>query len=71
MLTKPGTEEGHLQKAFCSVKEPCTDGMLPLEERIVATTLQEGEVWIALLYITPPVEIQGQSMAGAARGVDL
>lgn len=45
--------------------------MLSFEERVVTTTLQEWKTWIALLHMTPPVEIQGQNVAGAAQGVDL
>lgn len=69
MLAKTGTEEG--PPAFCSKKQPCTDGMLSLEERVVTMTLQEWKIWITLLQVTPFVEIQGQSVAGAAHDVDL
>lgn len=69
MLAKPGTEEG--PPAFYSMKEPCTDWMLSFEERVVTMTLQEWKIWITLLHMTPPVEIQGQRVAGPAHGVDL
>lgn len=69
MLAKPGTEER--PPAFCSMKQPCTDGMLSFEERAVTMTLQEWKIWNTLLHMIPPVEIQGQSMAEIAQGVDL
>lgn len=69
MLAKPGTEEG--PPAFCSMKQPCTDGMVSFEETVVTMILQEWKIWITLLHMTLPVEIQGYSMAGAAHGVDL
>lgn len=34
-------------------------------------TLQEWKTWITLLHMTPPVEIQGQNVAGAAQDVNL
>lgn len=34
-------------------------------------TLQEWKTWIILLHMTPPVEVQGQTVAGAVQGVDL
>lgn len=69
MLAKPGTEEG--PPVFCSMKQLCADGMLSFEEKVVTMTSQEWKIWITLLQMIPPVEIQGQRVAGTAHVVDL
>lgn len=68
-MAESGTEKG--PPTFCSMKQPCTDGMLSFEDRVVTVTLQEWKIWISLIHMAPPVEIQGQGVAGAAHNVDL